>query len=45
MARLNISEPSVKKYMNGIYKKVGVANRLQLALYAMEHWPSYFKVT
>ena len=41
----NISEPSVKKYLNSIYKKIGVTDRLQLALYAMKHWPFYFKVT
>ncbi|MDR4509005.1 MAG: response regulator transcription factor [Candidatus Brocadiaceae bacterium] len=45
MKLLNISEPSVKKFLGSIYKKVGVTDRLQLALYAMKYWPFYFTGT
>lgn len=40
MQSLNISEPSVKKHLNAIYKKVGVSDRLQLAIYAFNHLPN-----
>ncbi|MDR4497669.1 MAG: response regulator transcription factor [Candidatus Scalindua sp.] len=34
MKMLNISEPSVKSHLSRIYKKTGVSDRLQLALFA-----------
>ena len=34
---LHISEETVKRHLSNIYTKLGVANRLELALYAMEH--------
>lgn len=37
--KLNISEQTVKSHCNRIYKKLGVADRLQLALYAYGNWP------
>lgn len=38
MQTLNISEQAVKSHLNRIYKKTGVCDRLQLALYAVQHW-------
>ncbi len=38
--RLNIREQSVRRLLNGIYKKVGVHDRLQLALHAIKHFPN-----
>jgi len=35
---LGITDQSVKKHLNHIYKKAGVTDRLQLALYAIKHW-------
>jgi DNA-binding NarL/FixJ family response regulator len=37
--KLNISEQTVKSHCNRIYKKVGVSDRLQLALYNQKIWP------
>jgi DNA-binding NarL/FixJ family response regulator len=37
--RLDISEQTVKSHCNRIYKKVGVSDRLQLALYTHKLWP------
>jgi DNA-binding NarL/FixJ family response regulator len=39
MLKLNIREQSVRKLLNRIYKKVGVNDRLQLALHAIKHIP------
>jgi len=36
--KLNISEQTVKSHCNRIYKKVGVSDRLQLALYFYKIW-------
>jgi len=38
---LSITDQAVKKHLNHIYKKAGVAGRLQLALYAVKHWSFY----
>lgn len=35
---LDITDQAVKKHLNHIYKKTGVTDRLQLALYAIKHW-------
>ncbi len=40
MKNLHILEQSVRKHLNRIYKKVGVTDRLQLALHAIGHWPN-----
>lgn len=45
MKHLNISEQTVKKHLNNIYKKLGVTDRLQLALHAAKHWPFYISTT
>jgi len=37
--KLNISEQTVKSHCNRIYKKLGVSDRLQLAVYANKIWP------
>jgi DNA-binding NarL/FixJ family response regulator len=37
--RLDISEQTVKSHCNRIFKKVGVSDRLQLALYTRKMWP------
>lgn len=37
--KLNISEQTVKSHCNRIYKKLGVSDRLQLALYSYRIWP------
>ena len=34
---LKISEETVKRHLSNIYTKLGVANRLELALFAMQH--------
>lgn len=39
--KLNISEQTIKSHCNRIYKKIGVSDRLQLALYAYKIWPEY----
>lgn len=36
VARLSISDLSVRSYLNRIYKKIGVSDRLQLAVYAIK---------
>jgi DNA-binding CsgD family transcriptional regulator len=36
MKRLNVTEQSVKSHLNRIYKKTGVSDRLQLAVFAMK---------
>jgi DNA-binding NarL/FixJ family response regulator len=36
-AELGLSEQTVKNYLSHIFDKVGVSNRLELALYAMHH--------
>jgi DNA-binding NarL/FixJ family response regulator len=40
--KLDISEQTVKSHCNRIYKKVGVTDRLQLALYTQRLWPGSF---
>ncbi|MBE0427791.1 MAG: response regulator transcription factor [Nitrospirae bacterium] len=37
--KLNISEQTVKSHCNRIYRKLGVSDRLQLALYTCRIWP------
>ena len=37
--KLNISEQTVKSHCTRIYKKLGVSDRLQLALYSYKIWP------
>ena len=39
--RLDISEQTVKSHCNRIFKKVGVSDRLQLALYTHKIWPGH----
>lgn len=41
--KLNISEQTVKSHCNRIYEKVGVSDRLQLALYSYRIWPDYIQ--
>ena len=43
MKGLSLTDHSVKKHLTSLYKKAGVADRLQLALYAMQHWSFYIK--
>ncbi|MCE5333801.1 MAG: response regulator transcription factor [Desulfobacteraceae bacterium] len=45
METLNISEQAVKSHLSRIYKKIGVCDRLQLAIYAHKHWPNYLDET
>jgi DNA-binding NarL/FixJ family response regulator len=40
--QLDISEQTVKSHCNRIYKKMGVTDRLQLALYTHRLWPGSF---
>jgi DNA-binding NarL/FixJ family response regulator len=40
--KLDISEQTVKSHCNRIYKKMGVTDRLQLALYTHRLWPGSF---
>ncbi|MFZ5906856.1 MAG: LuxR C-terminal-related transcriptional regulator [Nitrospirota bacterium] len=40
--QLDISEQTVKSHCNRIFKKVGVSDRLQLALYTRRMWPGIF---
>ena len=40
--KLDICEQTVKSHCNRIYKKVGVTDRLQLALYTHRLWPGTF---
>jgi DNA-binding NarL/FixJ family response regulator len=42
--KLNISEQTVKSHCTRIYRKLGVADRLQLALYSYKIWPDSTKV-
>jgi DNA-binding NarL/FixJ family response regulator len=39
--KLHISEQTVKSHCNRIYKKVGVSDRLQLAIYVYKLWPDW----
>jgi two-component system response regulator DegU len=39
--KLDISEQTVKSHCNRIFKKVGVSDRLQLALYTHKLWPGH----
>jgi DNA-binding NarL/FixJ family response regulator len=39
--KLDISEQTVKSHCNRIFKKVGVTDRLQLALYTHKIWPGH----
>lgn len=39
--KLDISEQTVKSHCNRIFKKVGVTDRLQLALYTHKLWPGH----
>ena len=41
MQNLNVSEQAVKSHLHRIFRKVGVCDRLQLALYVMKHYPGY----
>lgn len=43
MKGLSLTDHSVKKHLTSLYKKAGVADRLQLALYAIKHWSFYIK--
>lgn len=43
--KLNISEQTVKSHCNRIYKKLGVSDRLQLALQSYKIWPFSSKVS
>ncbi len=40
MRKLNIREQSVRSLLNRIYKKIGVHDRLQLAIHAIKHLPN-----
>lgn len=40
--KLNVSEQTVKSHCNRIFKKVGVSDRLQLALYVYKEWPDWY---
>jgi DNA-binding NarL/FixJ family response regulator len=39
--KLDITEQTVKSHCNRIFKKVGVSDRLQLALYTHKIWPGH----
>ena len=39
--KLCVSEQTVKSHCNRIYKKVGVSDRLQLAIYVYKLWPDW----
>ena len=39
--KLDICEQTVKSHCNRIYKKIGVSDRLQLALYTHKIWPGH----
>ncbi|HZV46116.1 MAG TPA: response regulator transcription factor [Thermodesulfovibrionales bacterium] len=39
--KLSIAEQTVKSHCNRIFKKVGVSDRLQLALYTHKIWPGH----
>ena len=39
---LKVSEKTVKSHCNRIYKKVGVTDRLQLAIYVYKLWPDWY---
>ena len=43
--KLEISEQTVKSHCNRIYKKLGVSDRLQLALFSYKIWPDCTMVT
>ena len=43
MKSLSLTDHSVKKHLTSLYKKAGVTDRLQLALYAIKHWSFYIK--
>ena len=43
MKGLSLTDHSVKKHLTSLYKKAGVTDRLQLALYAIKHWSFYIK--
>jgi DNA-binding CsgD family transcriptional regulator len=38
MRKLNITEQSLKSHLNRTYKKTGVSDRLQLALFAIKKY-------
>lgn len=40
--KLNVSEQTVKSHCNRIYKKLGISDRLQLALYIYKLWPDWY---
>jgi len=40
--KLNVSEQTVKSHCNRIYKKLGISDRLQLALYIYKIWPDWY---
>ncbi|MFZ3136095.1 MAG: response regulator transcription factor [Thermodesulfovibrionales bacterium] len=42
--KLNVSEQTVKSHCTSIYKKIGVTDRLQLALYSYKIWPDNTKI-
>lgn len=39
MSTLGVTEQTVKKHLTSLFKKAGVTDRLQLAMYATKHWP------
>jgi DNA-binding NarL/FixJ family response regulator len=41
MLDLNVSEQAVKSHLHRIFRKLGVADRLQLALHVMKNHPDY----
>lgn len=42
--KLDISEQTVKSHCNRIFKKIGVSDRLQLALYIYKTWPDWSRL-
>lgn len=42
--KLKVSEKTVKSHCNRIFKKVGVADRLQLAIYVYKLWPDWYQM-
>jgi DNA-binding NarL/FixJ family response regulator len=42
--KLDVSEQTVKSHCNRIFKKVGVSDRLQLALCVYKEWPDWYHI-
>lgn len=40
--KMDVSEQTVKSHCNRIFKKIGVSDRLQLALYIYKTWPDWY---